>query len=62
MTDQPFLTKEEIIRKLGISKSTFYRWLKAHDIKTTGRLVSAKEAQRIYKAFEYSPSKDSDRS
>lgn len=52
MTQLPFMTKEELIRELGISKSTFYRWLKALNIKTTRKLVSYPEAQRIRQALE----------
>lgn len=54
MPEPAFLTKEELIRELGISKSTFYRWLRALDIKTSGRLLSAKEARQIREALGHS--------
>ena len=51
MPEPAFLTKEELIREFGISKSTFYRWLRALNIKTSGRLLSTKEANRIREAL-----------
>jgi len=59
MTDHAFITKEELIRELGISKSTFYRWLKAQNIKTTRKLMSFSEAQRIRQVLGGLPDKTS---
>lgn len=44
-------TREQIANELGISRKTFYNWLKKEEI-TLGRgLITPKEQQIIYEKF-----------
>ncbi len=44
-------TRQEIAQEYGISRKTFYNWLKREDISLQNRLVSPKEQQLIYETL-----------
>lgn len=46
--DYTVKTRQEIAQEYGISRKTFYNWLKREGICLQNRLVSPKEQQLIY--------------
>ncbi len=55
MYTRNFITKEELIRDLGISRSTFYRRIRALNLPRSGQLLSLKEVHQYYEAFGLLP-------
>lgn len=46
-------TRQELADEYGISRKTFYNWIKKEGITLTSRLVTPKEQQEIYDKFGY---------
>ena len=59
MKTRNFFTKDELIKELGISKSTFYRRIKDLNISISRRLLTAFEAESIRNALVNYESKSS---
>ena len=41
------ITRKFLAKRLGISRSTLYRWMKEYDVQALEGLISPKEARRI---------------
>jgi len=49
--DYTVKTRQEIAQEYGISRKTFYNWLKREGISLQNRLVSPKEQKVIYETL-----------
>jgi hypothetical protein len=60
MDNKVFITKEQLINEMGLSKSTFYRMVKKKDIELSSGLLSPCEQQELKRQLGCLPDRETD--